>query len=853
MKKKLFMSLFILFLSIFLLTGCGKTTTTENKNITGKTTTEVGPINISTEDQNDPYEQWLNSWSQSGHLYIHYQRPDAQVEDYSKYCLWIWQHAPKDLEGSLWAASSEKIVNFGLNRMTDHFMTGEEVGRSEASTYIDQYGIIIDVDLYRDDLIDGKTGSKVSFKGATNVGFLICDENSMDGSSNWVSDGGRETYITNFDKHFRSNGAMHVFVVSGMLSKYVFRAQDVEVKTNPVTTDNTGKYRSLSENLTKDYGIPKTSDSFSSLGVGYEIFVASFRDSDGDGLGDIRGIIDALPYLSGLGIQALWLTPIQKSDSYHGYDIMDYYAIDPKFGTINDYRELIYKAHKLGIKVLMDLVLNHTSKGNIWFEKSQWAETGVDGNGNAINYRDVYRWKFESDTILKYNPETSKYETITVKEDALSDNPSWYRDGESKYYYYGKFGSGMPELNYDSQATRNLVIDMAKYWLSFGLDGFRLDAVKHLYMKDEVDDTGSDTIIQDIGTKTSYDDEKKKMVTKAFDYSSDLDKNLQFWKEFSAKLKNIYPDCFLVAENFDGYGARTAPYYNAFDSQFNFTGYYHNLSKVYQYGASSYVAGPNNEYNETYLNFYGTGSVGIYVNGVVAYTVPQGKRPDAILGSFTSNHDVYRSINMVNGVANVDDVTPNTEIKGTIGEIGRAKVAAAITLLTPGLSWIYYGDELGMSSNTNTHEATYGSENSMDIWYRQPFLWKESSITPNYKAGQYTFELDSYNKTLKKAEDQMSDQNSMYNFYKQLIEVKKTYPKSARVRYDDQFSSNNVLVMDITTQSGQVVYKIFINTGYDNSDYGVNASGYTLYKNIGNGNPQSFGSSSYSVLIYKAN
>ena len=100
----------------------------------------------------------------------------------------------------------------------------------------------------------------------------------------------------------------------------------------------------------------------------------------------------------------------------------------------------------------------------------------------------------------------------------------------------------------------------------------------------------------------------------------------------------------------------------------------------------------------------------------------------------------------------------------------------------------------------------------------------------------------------------MSDQNSMYNFYKQLIEVKKTYQKSARVRYDDQFSSNNVLVMDITTQSGQVVYKIFINTGYDNSDYGVNASGYTLYKNIGNGNPQSFGSSSYllhtSYLFY---
>ena len=136
-------------------------------------------------------------------------------------------------------------------------------------------------------------------------------------------------------------------------------------------------------------------------------------------------------------MQVLWLTPIQKSDSYHGYDISDYYAVDKRFGTIDTYRELLYKAHENGMKVLMDLVLNHTSKGNIWFTNSQWGKVDAE---NGINWRDVYNWKFESDIIEKYDSATNSYQKITVKEDAESTSPSWYRDGESHYYYYGKFG-----------------------------------------------------------------------------------------------------------------------------------------------------------------------------------------------------------------------------------------------------------------------------------------------------------------------------------------------------------------------------------------------------------------------------
>ncbi|MBR0294523.1 MAG: hypothetical protein IJQ67_01280 [Bacilli bacterium] len=824
-----------------------------------KQTHEEPAVAVTKADHTGNYERWIDSWSQPGHLYIHYLRPNASDAEYDNYCLWIWQHRPKSLEGSLWAASNkEELEAFGLKTMSDHWMTCAEVGDPGTETYVDNYGRIVDVDLYNENLIGGKSGKAVTFEGATSVGFLVVKQSSMDGKTNWTSDGGVETYIKEFDQHFRQNGAMHLFIVSGMFRDYTFFSDDVEVKVNPVTEDTTGKYVSVNDTITDKYGVSRTSDEFSSLGVGYHVFVASFRDSDGDGLGDLRGVIDSLDYLEDLGVQVLWLTPIQESDSYHGYDIIDYFAVDQKFGSIKDYRELIFKAHQKGMKVLMDLVLNHTSKSNVWFAKSQWAEEGLDESGNTIEYRNMYHWKYETDTIKKYNHKTGNYETITVQEDALSDNPSWYRDGESHYYYYGKFGSGMPEINYENQATRDMIINMAKYWLSFGLDGFRLDAVKHIYMKDEVADTGSDIIITDVGTKEAWDDERQAKIKKDFDYSSDLTKNLTWWKEFANKIKDVYPDCFLVGENFDGWGTRTAPYYQALDSQFDFAAYYHICQYLYanptKYGSGGASAYAYNQPKETFDTFAGNGP---YALGDTGVSVPGGKRPNFIDGAFTSNHDVPRAINQVNGTwAAATDTTPASKITGTAQEIGRAKTHAAVTILTPGVSWIYYGDELGMSGNTDQHAAKYGTnigENSIDIWYRQPFLWKDQTKRANYKSGIFSFELDTYNQTLSAAEDQQADADSMYNFYKAINEVKAAYPKNAKCTFNSS-SGETVLIMDITGTSGNQ-FRIFINTGLKDATYSIGGmtQGYQLFKNIGNGNTNNFGGldSAYDVLVYK--
>lgn len=846
MKKQILTLLILPLLMTSCVTNNGKDKSSNNSG--GDTT--VVPV-----DNEDEYDAWLDSWSKPGHLYFHYNRGDKG--GYDNYCLWLWQHSPQDLEGSLWAFSANPKVSdkLTLSPMSNHWMTGAEVGKEGNSTYVDSYGVIADVDLYNENLKGGKTGTPTSFEGMEEIGFLLPQQSAMDGKTNWVSDGGRETYIDDIAeaKNWRNvegGKAIHIFVSTGALYDYSYFAGSgtAQAVTNPIDEDTTGNFRSdVDAKYSNALGVSSTSDSFKSLGAGYQIFVASFRDSNGDGIGDLRGIIDSLDYLSDLGVQVLWLTPIQKSDSYHGYDISDYYAVDKRFGTVDDYRELLYKAHEKGMKVLMDLVLNHTSKGNIWFSNSQWGR--VDAAAN-INWRDIYNWKYETDIIEKYDPATNSYKQITVQEDALSSNPSWYRDGESHYYYYGKFGSGMPEINYLNASTRKLVIDMAKYWMSFGLDGFRLDAVKHIFMRDECYQNG-DIIVQDVGSKESYDDEKGQYVTKGFDYSSNLTKNIMWWKEFAHGVKADYPNCFLVGENFDGWGTRTASYYQALDSQFNFSTYYHIPAFLYTDGGTpAHFA--NKQAGETFDTFSTSNNV-LVDDGKNPYSIPGGSRPDFIDGAFTSNHDVMRAINQVNGSGTLASTTALNKVTGQGDQVNKAKIHAAITLLNPGLSWIYYGDELGMSSNTDQHVAMYGSENCEDIWYRQPFLWQDNKVRANYKSGAYKFELDSYNKTLKSVEEQKSDANSMYNWYKDLIAIKKMYPKAAKLSFDGS-SGGSVLVLNVWGE-GSTALKIYINVGIGTGEYLMNpGAGFNNVKTMG-GAPSNaggnIGGTKWSISVFK--
>ena len=182
-------------------------------------------------------------------------------------------------------------------------------------------------------------------------------------------------------------------------------------------------------------------------------------------------------------------------------------------------------------------------------------------------------------------------------------------------------------------------------------------------------------------------------------------------------------------------------------------------------------------------------------------------------------------------------------------QVNKAKIHAAITLLNPGVSWIYYGDELGMSSNIDQHETLYGNPNCEDIWYRQPFLWHETNIRANYKSGQYKFELDSYNATLADVDAQKADANSMYNWYKDLIKIKKMYPKGAKLTFAG--SSNNVLVMHV--YGGNTNLVIYINVGTGTNDYAMNpGDGFANVMTMG-GAPTSgnIGGTKWSISVFK--
>jgi maltose alpha-D-glucosyltransferase / alpha-amylase len=194
----------------------------------------------------------------------------------------------------------------------------------------------------------------------------------------------------------------------------------------------------------------------------YEVYVRAFYDSDGDGHGDLRGLIHKLDYLQELGVDCIWLLPIYPSPlKDDGYDIADYYNILDTYGSVQDFKDLLDEAHARGMRVIADLVLNHTSDQNPWFQASR--------SGRDSPYRDYYVW---SDTDQKYK------DARIIFLDTESSNWTW--DEQAGQYFWHRFYSSQPDLNYDNLAVRQEMLNVARHWLDMGIDGFRADAVPYL-------------------------------------------------------------------------------------------------------------------------------------------------------------------------------------------------------------------------------------------------------------------------------------------------------------------------------------------------------------------------------------
>lgn len=297
----------------------------------------------------------------------------------------------------------------------------------------------------------------------------------------------------------------------------------------------------------------------------YQIYVRSFADSDGNGKGDIRGIIETFDYLndgdvnngSDLGVQAIWLTPIFYGSSGHKYDAIDFYSIDPEFGTEDDLRELIALCNERNVKLILDLALNHTSTSNDWFKQSKKARQNGDTSNKYYNW---YNWSTSArDGYVKVNGYNL-----------------WYESN------FDTQGGGMPELNYDNQAVRNEMLNVAKYWMNLGVDGFRFDAVKYIYYNDHT-------------------------------------KSANFYKWYTDELRKINPNVYLIGE--------------CWDNESNILKYYNSMSCFYFPMAGNGTIASAAK---------GTGNVSTFVSNLVSW---QNKidNTNGLMSMFLSNHDQDRS------------------------------------------------------------------------------------------------------------------------------------------------------------------------------------------------------------------
>ncbi len=256
--------------------------------------------------------------------------------------------------------------------------------------------------------------------------------------------------------------------------------------------------------------------------VCYEVFVISFLDSDGDGVGDLEGLMSKLDYINDgdpdtrrdLGARCIWLMPIAPSPSYHGYDVTDFYGVDPRYGTEDDFRRLIDEAHRRGIRVLVDLVVNHTSNRHPLF---QHAALHPDSP-----YRDWFRWAEAPGPDNEYG-----------------DN-NWHRAPSGTGYYYGFFSPVMPDLNWETEAVREEMKRIAAFWLEeMGVDGFRLDAVRHLMEDDE-------------------------------GRSTNVRRTHEMLREYAADIRKADAVAFTIGEVFDDTDALLAYYPDQLDAYFAF-------------------------------------------------------------------------------------------------------------------------------------------------------------------------------------------------------------------------------------------------------------------------------------------
>lgn len=485
--------------------------------------------------------------------------------------------------------------------------------------------------------------------------------------------------------------------------------------------------------------------------ISYQLLVYSFADGNGDKVGDLPGLTRRLDYIDALGASAVWLSPIHPAASYHGYDVLDYEAVNPAFGTDADLRAFIDAAHARGIRVYLDYVLNHTGKDHPWFKSAAASEGSpyrdryifsedpqadiaagrIDqiATEGAAGY-DAGQW-FSTDTgagaagrfkfVLDWTNADSPTVTVTETTDA-ADNRTIIRFGEPftlmsnrsadpanvqfslpTMYHSHFWTAAFADLNYGKAAEAEqsrafkAVAEAADKWVRMGVDGFRLDAVKHIY-------------------HNAYNDENPTFLKKFYDRMNE-----------TYKAAGGEGDFYMVGEMLDE-ADKAAPYYRGLPALFEFT-FWYKLKWALQNGIGCYFVKDILDVQPLYAQY----------------------RSDYIEATKLSNHDEDRT---------GSDLGQSVE---------KMKVAAAVLLTAQGAPYIYQGEELGY----------WGTKSNGDEYVRTPILWDKAGN--ELASGSLSGKIDMQMLTAAiSVEAQADDDGSLLNLYRTFARLRNTYPVLAQ-------------------------------------------------------------------------
>jgi len=529
----------------------------------------------------------------------------------------------------------------------------------------------------------------------------------------------------------------------------------------------------------------------------YEIYPRSFQDSNGDGVGDLNGITQRLDYLKTLGIDAIWLSPIYPSPQVDfGYDISDYEAIDPQYGTLADFDRLVAEANKRHIRILMDMVMNHSSDKHKWFEESRSSRNNP--------YRDWYVWH------------DGKGETATDKGEvpnnwqSIFGHSAWEWDEKTRQYYYHKFYIQQPDLNWENPKVHEAFKEIIKFWLKRGVGGFRFDAIPTLFEdpsltdEDVVKDNDGKTSLNAFGDTVLYDTR-----------TSNLPGVHAVMQEMRATADEFKPNAFPGTRVFVG------------------ETYLPNIAELEkQYGTAD-----KPEFHlpmDTQIGFINKLDVATFRAKLNDAETQLGSNIPLIV---FDNHDNPR-LDLRYG-----DGVHDTDIQ---------RMIATMLFASRGAALFYYGDEIGMKTTPPTRKEDVKDPIGVTGWpkekgrdgERTPMQWDASKNAGFGKGMPWLPVPPSYKTANVKAEE--GDRDSLLHWYESLIQLKKTNPAIAQGD-NVMLDTENTKVLSWMRQSGGAQVVVAANFTAEPQTVNLTADGTglkgtpgkTLLKSPGGADPSS--------------